>query len=59
MAIVKRFKLGDTTIEMDDTYFTKSEEERQMVYEEFNRIGWEILQESEEKQYGRNQTKNR
>lgn len=59
MAIVKRFKLGDTTIEMDDTYFPKSEEERQMVYEEFNRIGWEILQESEEKQYGRNQTKNR
>lgn len=57
MAIVKRFKLRDTTIEIDDTYFPKSEEEKQAVYEEFNRIGWEILQDSEEEHYGRNKTK--
>lgn len=41
--IVKTFKLGDTTIEVDDTYFPKTEEEKQNVYEEFNKIGCEIL----------------
>lgn len=45
--VVKTFKLGDTTIEIDDTYFPKSEEEKQMIYEEFNRIGYEILREAE------------
>lgn len=28
---------------MDDTYLPKSEEEKQLVYEEFNKIGCEIL----------------
>lgn len=46
MAIVKTFKLGDTTIEVDDTYFPKSDEEKQKVYKEFNRIGCEILLQS-------------
>ncbi len=48
--VVKTFKLGDTTIEVDDTYFPKSEEEKQMVYEEFNRIGNEILREVEQQE---------
>lgn len=48
MAIVKTFKLGDTTIEVDDTYLPKSEEEKQKVYEEFNKIGYQILQASKE-----------
>ena len=43
MAIIKEFKLGDTTILIDDTYFPKTEEERQQRYEEFNQIGCEIL----------------
>ncbi len=46
--VVKTFKLGDTTIEVDDTYFPKNEEERQIVYEGFNKIGCEILREVEQ-----------
>lgn len=41
--IVQEYKIGTTTIEIDDTYFPKTEQERQYVYEEFNRIGCEIL----------------
>lgn len=47
--IVKEYKLGDTTIQIDDTYFPKNEEEKQRVYEEFNRIGCEILREAQQK----------
>lgn len=46
--IVKEYKIGGTTVQIDDTYFPKNEEERQKVYEEFNKIGCEILQEVEE-----------
>ena len=45
--IVKTFKLGNTTIEVDDEFYPKTEEENELVYEEFNRIGWEILKMSE------------
>ena len=41
--IVKEYKSGDTTIQIDDTYFPKSEEEKLAVYENFNSIGCEIL----------------
>ena len=41
--VVKEFKLGNTTIEVDDEFYPKTEEEKEMVYEEFNKIGWEIL----------------
>ncbi len=41
--VVKSFKIGDTTIEVDDTYFPKTKEENDKVYEEFNKIGCEIL----------------
>ncbi len=45
--VVKTFKLGETTIEVDDACFPKSEEEKQIIYEEFNKIGYEILREIE------------
>jgi len=41
--VIKTLKLGDTTIEVDDTYFPKTEEEKEQIYEEFNKIGCEIL----------------
>lgn len=41
--IIKTVKLGNTVIEVDDTYIAKTEEERQRRYEEFNRIGCKIL----------------
>ena len=41
--MIKEFKLGNTKIEVDDTYFPKTKEENEKVYEEFNRIGCEIL----------------
>lgn len=44
--IVKEFKLGNTTIEVDDTFFPKTKEENEKVYEEFNKIGCEILRNS-------------
>lgn len=43
MAIIKQFVIGNTEILVDDTYFPKTEEERQQAYKEFNRIGCEIL----------------
>lgn len=44
--IVKEFKLGNTTIEVDDTYFPKTKEENERVYEEFNKTACEILRNS-------------
>ena len=41
--IVNQFMIRNTEILIDDTYFPKSEEEKQQVYQEFNRIGCEIL----------------
>ena len=41
--IYRTFKFGNTEILIDDTYLPKSEEERQQRYEQFNRIGCEIL----------------
>ena len=45
--VVKKFKLGSTTIDVDDEYYPKTEEEKELVYEEFNKIGWKILNMSE------------
>lgn len=45
--IVKEFKLGSTTIEVDNTYFPKTEEENKKAYEEFNKVGCEILRKTE------------
>lgn len=45
--IIKEFSIGNTQILVDDMYYPKSEEERQNVYEEFNRIGCEILYTNE------------
>lgn len=41
--IIKKFMLGSTTIEVDDTFIPKTEEENQEVYEEFNAKAIEIL----------------
>lgn len=41
--IINEFNLGNTTIEIDNTYYAKTEEEKQAIYEEFNKIGCEIL----------------
>ena len=57
--VIKTFKLGNTTIEVDDEFYPKTEKENKLVYEEFNRIGWEILkggticqkEETEKEQY--------
>ena len=55
MANIKTYKIGDTTIQIDDTYFPKNEEEKQIVYEEFNKIACEILYSQKgDDLYGRN-----
>ena len=41
--IIKEFTIGNTTIQIDNTYYPKTEEDRRANYEEFNRIGCEIL----------------
>ena len=43
--IVKEFNLGNTKIEVDNTYIVKTEEEKQNVYQQFNKIACEILYE--------------
>lgn len=42
--IIQEYKDGDTIIRIDDTYFPKSEEEREERYRFFNRVGCEILE---------------
>ena len=42
--IVNEYKIGSTTIQIDNTYFPKTEEERQLVYKDFNSIGCKILE---------------
>lgn len=44
--IVKKMKLGNTTVLVDDTYMPKNEEERKIRYELFNAIGCEIINSS-------------
>ena len=44
--IVKKMKLDNTTILVDDTYMPKNEEERKIRYEIFNAIGCEIINNS-------------
>ncbi len=46
---VKEFKLGSTTIEVDNTYFPKTKVENEKVYEDFNKIGCQILKSLENK----------
>ena len=46
--IIKSFNLKNTKILVDDTYLPKSEEDKQLVYEEFNKIGCEILYSQQE-----------
>lgn len=44
--IVKEFKLGNTTIEVDNTYFPETKEENEKAYEQFNKTACEILRNS-------------
>ena len=44
---IKEFKLGSTTIEVDNTYFPETTEENEKVYKDFNKIGCEILRKLE------------
>ena len=44
---IKEFKLGSTTIEVDNTYFPETKEENEKVYKDFNKIGCEILRKLE------------
>lgn len=43
--IVKEFNLGNTKIEVDNIYLVKTEEEKQITYQQFNKIACEILRE--------------
>lgn len=40
---IKEFKLGNTTIEVDNTYFPITKEENEKAYENFNKIALKIL----------------
>lgn len=42
--IINEYKIGNTTIQIDNEYLPKNEEENKLVYEEFNRIGCKILE---------------
>ena len=46
--IVQEFKLGNTTIQIDDTYYPQTEEDKNRIYEDFNRIGCEIIYNRED-----------
>lgn len=41
--IIQEYQLGETKIQIDDSFFPKTEEEKRRNYEEFNRIGCKIL----------------
>lgn len=41
--IIQEFNIGNTKIQVDNTYMPKNEKERQRKYQEFNEIGCEIL----------------
>lgn len=42
--IIQEYKIDDTTIKIDDTYFPKTEQEKEERYRFFNRVGCEILE---------------
>lgn len=46
--VVKEFKLGNTTIEVDNTYFPETKEENEKVYEQFNKTACEILRNAKD-----------
>ena len=41
--VIKTFKLGNTTIEVDDEFYPKTKEENEKVYEQFNKTACKIL----------------
>lgn len=48
MAIIKKFKIGNTTIYVDDSSIVKTKEEEQKILEEFNRIAWKLFYSDKE-----------
>lgn len=43
--VVKTLKLGNTIIEVDDTYMPKTKEENDKAFEEVNRVACRILRD--------------
>lgn len=41
--IIKEFNLENTKIAVDNTYLVKTEEEKENIYQQFNKIACEIL----------------
>lgn len=41
--IIKEFNLKNTKIAVDNTYLVKTEEEKENIYQQFNKIACEIL----------------
>lgn len=41
--IIKEFNLGNTKIAIDNTYLAKTEEEKENIYQQFNKIACKIL----------------
>lgn len=48
MAIIKEFKIGNTTIYVDDSSIVKTKEEEQKILEEFSNIAWKLLYSNKE-----------
>lgn len=47
--IVEEYKLGNTTIRIDDTYFPETEDQKEKIYESFNDTALEILKNVNER----------
>lgn len=51
--LVKEFKLGNTIIEVDDEFYPKTMEDNEVIYQEFNKVGWEIFHLENERRYNK------
>ena len=49
--IVEEYKLGNTTIRIDDTYFPETEDQKEKIYESFNDTALEILKNVNERKW--------
>lgn len=51
--IINKFNLGNTVIIVDNTYYPQNEEEKNKRFQEFNKIGNEILKMKGSEENGR------
>ena len=51
--IINKFNLGNTMIIVDNTYYPQSDDEKEKRFQEFNKIGNEILQMKGSEKNGR------